>query len=70
MKLVESLRDGNPKVRELEREMEKLEDSLHDEKAQVAKLQEVCFRIYARAQKRKMLFLNVTSLLNLTLVIL
>ncbi|XP_065068071.1 protein Daple-like isoform X1 [Rhopilema esculentum] len=40
MKLVESLRDGNPKVRELEREMEKLEDSLHDEKAQVARLLE------------------------------
>ena len=45
MKLVESLREGTPRVRELEKEIEALEDKLDDEKTQVARLTEVCLII-------------------------
>ena len=43
MKLVESLREGAPKIREMEKEIETLEDSLDKQRSEVKRLTEVCW---------------------------
>ena len=43
MKLVESLREGTPKVRELEKHLESMEDNIQEHKTTISRLAEVCY---------------------------
>ena len=44
--MVESLREGTPKIREMEKEIETLEDSLDKQRSEVKRLTEVCWKDY------------------------
>ena len=62
MKLVESLREGTPRIREMEKEIEKLEDNLDEQRSQVKRLTEVCSKLRVENILKRFKILNLTSI--------